>query len=69
MLLKAQLDDYFLWKGVLVKVVYINEGKRSIGFEAVVSTVCPTCHQSIQYDIIEDSPLFQENAKPINTIK
>lgn len=67
--MKAELQDYFLWEGKLCQVISINRGDKSIGFKEVGSKPCPTCGEEKWYDVIESSPLFQENAKPINTIK
>lgn len=67
----ARLEDYFLWNGKLVKVVGINEGHRSILFQELEPCKCPHCGgplENEQYHVIEGSPLFQENAKPISTI-
>lgn len=69
--MKAKLQDYFLWDGELVQVVSINTGHRSIGFRSVKERFCPNCDHKLDvewFDVIEDSPLFKEKAKPINTI-
>jgi hypothetical protein len=69
----AELGDYFLWKGQLVKVGWINRGSKSIGFKFKREIHCPECgHLHLvddSADVIEDSPLFQENAQPITSIK
>ncbi len=68
---KAKLGDFFLWEGKLVQCLWINEGHRSIGFKSTEKTCCPNCNIPIDYesfDVIEDSPLFQQTAEPIKTI-
>lgn len=69
---KAELGDYFMWHGQMVKVEWINTGQKAIGFTYKEPTVCPHCggvHEITQNaSIIEQSPLFQENATAIKTI-
>lgn len=57
----------FKWKGELVKVISIAN-ERSVCFQAVDAVPCEKCGQIKQYDIIEMSPLFQENAEPVDTL-
>lgn len=66
---KAQLEDVFEWEGELVQVKWINEGHRAIGFVPVNAQPCPCCGHTKRWEIIERSPLFQQGAKPISTIK
>ena len=66
---KANLGDIFLYQCKLVEVVAINEGHRSIVFQEINPKRCECCGEIKQYDIIESSPLFQENSEPIQTIK
>ena len=68
---KAELGDYLLWKGELAKIVY-ESNQRSVGIELVEDCKCHHCNKSLgkkQIDIIPTSPLFQENATPLKTIK
>ena len=68
----AQLGDYFDWNGQIVRVEWMSEGKKSIGFKVKTMVTCPHCkeqHEIIEgYDVIESSPMFQENANPIKSI-
>lgn len=67
----ANLGDYLFYDGALVKVIAINPGKKAIVMESLADELCPHCNKSLgkkQIEIIEDSPLFQDNAKPIQTI-
>jgi len=69
-----QPKGFFYWKDKLVKIIYINTGMKSIGFESVEEkdgVRCSHCGEFVmpeRYDVIEDSPLFQENAKPVDTL-
>ena len=68
----AQLGDYLLWKKQLVKVVFMNPGEKAIGMETLDDKKCPHCGGSLgkeQFEIIESSPMFQEGAEPIQTLK
>ena len=67
----AELGEYLLWKGKLAKIVYVAE-ERTVGIEPLDSCKCPHCDGDLgkeQFSIIPTSPLFQENAEPIKTIK
>jgi hypothetical protein len=67
----AQLGDYLLWEGRVVKVLFINPGSKAIGMETLEDKKCPHCGGSLgkeQFEIIESSPMFQEGAKPLQTI-
>lgn len=71
-MIKAELNDYLEWEGRIYQVKWINPGSRSIGAESIDQSKCPHCGGDIgkdTFDMIESSPLFQENAKPIQTIK
>ena len=68
----AKTGDYLLWKGVPAKIVYSNEGHRSVGIEILENTKCPNCGEDLgkkQIDVIVSSPMYQENAEPMQTIK
>ena len=62
------------WQGKLVRVISINEGHRAINMEYIDKNdnpKCPHCDMPIknyQFEIIESSPLFQENAEAIETL-
>ena len=67
----AKLNDIINWYDRLYKVKWINPGSKSIGMVSLDKNKCPHCKCELEYDIvdmIEASPLFQENAKPVNTI-
>jgi hypothetical protein len=66
---KAELGDVFEFEGQIVEVKWINSGQRSIGFMPVNAKPCPCCGETKSWDIIEISPLFQDNVKPVSTIK
>ncbi len=66
---RAQLEDVFEFEGQLVQVKWINEGHRSIGFIPINAKPCPCCGETKSWDIIEISPLFQDNVKSVSTIK
>ncbi len=65
----AQLGDIFEFEGELVQVQWINQGYKSIGFTPVNAKPCPCCGVTKKWDIIENSPLFQQGANPVKTIK
>jgi len=56
------------WKGELVEVVGISEG-RTIHMQSVNAEKCKLCGSVKQYDVLENSPLFQENAEPVDTLE
>ena len=55
------------WKGKLVEVVGISEGKTII-MRPLKDSPCRACGKGEEYHILEHSPLFQENAETVNTI-
>ena len=66
----AKLYDYLMWKGKLAQVVGIAD-RKSVIIELKEKNLCPHCSGDLgfqQIQVIESSPLFQENAEPINTI-
>jgi hypothetical protein len=66
-----KLGDYFLWKGELAKIVY-ETSERTVGIQLIDDCKCPHCNKSLgkkQIDVIPTSPFFQENARPIQTMK
>ena len=54
------------WQGELVEVIGISEG-RTIHMRSL-SGACSSCGQVKAYDFLEHSPLFQENAEPVDTL-
>jgi hypothetical protein len=70
-----QPSAIFKWKGKLVKVVGINPGMKAICMEYLneedSSLICPHCGKPVnhQFEEIEESPLFQENAEKITTLE
>ncbi len=67
-MITAELGDYLLWKDKLHRVDIIANGKM-IGMRPIPCVPCPTCGEEPFFEVLEDSPLFQENAKPVETIK
>lgn len=71
-MITAELGDYFMWSDQVVKVHAINPGSKAICFMVKEPMVCPDCGKIFQiekeFSVIESSPLFQENAKPIPTL-
>jgi hypothetical protein len=64
----AQLQDIFEFEGELVQVRWINEGHRSIGFVPINAEPCSCCGETKHWDMIEESPNFQNGAKAIKSI-
>jgi len=65
-----KLGDYILWKGQLARVLY-ETSERTVGIELIDNHKCPHCQGDLgkkQINIIPTSPLFQENAEPIQTM-
>jgi len=66
----AKLGDYLLWEGKLARIVY-ETSQRTVGIELIEDCSCPHCGESLgkkQIDVIPTSPLFQENAQPLQTM-
>ena len=64
----AKLGDIFRYENQLVEVRWINQGYKSIGFVPINAKPCSCCGEIKRYELIENSPAFQENAKEVNTI-
>jgi hypothetical protein len=65
-----KLGDYLLWEGQLAKVVYQTD-QRTVGIELFDDCKCPHCNGNLgkkQINVIVFSPLFQQNAQPLQTI-
>ena len=68
----VELCDYLEWEGRLYQVIGDDKGQRQIILKSMEKTVCPHCQGILDYDfihVIPTSPLFEQNAKPIKTIK
>ena len=57
----------FKWKGEVMEVVGISEG-RVIYFRPIKAEPCEHCGEIKEIAIVEASPLFQENAEPVDTL-
>ena len=65
------LGDYLLWKGKLVQVV-CETSVRQVGMRPVKPICCPGCGLEAEEQIIwmiPTSPLFQQSAEPVQTMK
>lgn len=70
-IMKAELEDYLLWKGKLGKIVATSDN-RQVCIEILEPNKCEHCGGILppkQIWVIPTSPLFQENAQEINSIK
>lgn len=56
------------WNGDLYRVVSIGEGK-TIHMTPVDKQPCPTCGNQFELRMLEHSPLFQDGAEPVPTLK
>lgn len=68
---KPRLQDFLLWKGKLARVIGLCD-RPTVIIEMIEPTKCPHCGGEIgreQVDVVIESPLFQENAEAIQTIK
>ncbi len=68
---KVKTNDIFYWKGNLARVIGYTSGRTFISIEMLDPDRCPHCHgylEKRQFDVVEGSPLFEENAKPVETI-
>lgn len=68
---KAEISDLLYWKNSLAKVIG-RADRPTLIIEMIDDKKCPHCRGSLgreQFSIIPESPLFQENAEPVNTIK
>jgi len=65
-----KLGDHLLWEGKLAKVVY-ETNRNTVGIELLENSKCPHCNGDLgkkQINIIPTSPLFQENAEPLQVM-
>lgn len=56
------------WKNELVKVVAIGTGK-TIHMQPINAERCRSCGHTPEITVLEQSPLFQDNAEPVETLK
>jgi hypothetical protein len=68
---QPRLGDYLEWQGKLYKVIGLTYDPCVL-LEPVLDTKCPHCDGLLmgidQVTLVINSPLFQEEAKPIQTI-
>lgn len=67
----ASLGDYLLWKGHPAKVIGQTSSPQVV-IELLENHKCRHCNGDLgkeQINVIVSSPLFQENAKPMQTIQ
>lgn len=65
------VGDFLFWRGELAKIIG-ETSQRSVIIEMFENRRCPECKADLgkdQIHMIVSSPLFQENAEPIPTIK
>lgn len=65
-----KLQDFFKFNGKLAKAIGLWDSP-SVSIEYIESEKCPHCSGDLgkkQESYIIDSPLFQENVKPVKTI-
>lgn len=65
---RADLGAIFRYNGELVEVFAINDGRRAVVFKPLNKPPCPTCGHDHRIELIESSPLFQDNAEPVETL-
>lgn len=67
----AKLGDIFYYGEKLVKCLWVNPGKKSIGMETIEDHFCPSCNHNLgkeHIESIESSPNFQSEANPIQSL-
>lgn len=64
----GQLGDYLLWKGEPSKIVAEIQN-RAVVIVPLNNEPCKCCGQQRDAVIIVGSPLYQENAEPMQTIE
>lgn len=65
----VELETVLLWEGTLMEVVAFSENQgRDLLLRPVNAEPCPTCGSLGDVRVLERSPLFQQNAKPVKTI-
>ncbi len=68
--MNPKIGDYLTWKDKLAKIIG-RADVPTVMIEMIEDDTCPHCGKSTgkhQFSVIPTSPLFQESAKPIQTI-
>lgn len=68
--MKAKLGDYLLWKDEPAKIIGTTD-RSVVIIEMLKHQVCDKCGNDMgvhQFSVIPTSPLFEENAKPMQTL-
>jgi hypothetical protein len=66
----VDLGTILLYEDKLVEVVAFSENQgRNLLLRPVNATPCSSCGSLGDIHILERSPLFQENAKPVKTLE
>jgi hypothetical protein len=68
---KASLGDYLLWRGEPAKII-ATTSREQVVIELLKNATCPHCNGDLGKDqthVIVSSPLFQENAQEMKSIK
>ncbi len=66
-----KLGDYLLWEGKPAKIVG-EASERQVVIQMLAPRQCPHCESYFgveQFSVIVNSPLFQENAEKLPTLK
>jgi len=59
----------FKWRGRLMEVVSYFEGSgKVISFQPIGAKPCEHCGQIEHHSQVDTSPLWQENAEPVETL-
>jgi len=70
----AETRDLLRWRENerIYEVIGFNPGEKAVCMRSLDENLCPHCNKPTGKDymeIIESSPLFQENVEPIKMIK
>lgn len=67
---KPKLEDWILWKGELAKIIATAD-KPTVTIQMHKNPCCKECGADLgkyKFSVIPTSPLFQENAEPLQTL-
>lgn len=64
---RAEVGQVLRYDGELVEVIGIADG-RTVIMAPVGAPTCPACQHTRQLQVLEDSSLFQEHARPVETL-
>lgn len=67
----AELDQFLLWEKRPAKIIAKSNGEQVI-IEMLENKCCPYCNGDLgkdQVHVIVSSPMYQEGAEPLKTIK